>query len=46
MKQGTNGKIINSTDAARLACNVIKMVIGIPLDNEDQSYEDKFIKGK
>lgn len=41
-----NGKIINSTDAARLACNVIKMVIGIPLDNEDQSYEDKFIKGK
>ena len=41
-----NGKIINSTDAARLACNVIKMVIGIPLDHEDQSYEDKFIKGK
>lgn len=41
-----NGKIINSTDAARLACNVIKIVIGIPLDNEDQSYEDKFIKGK
>ena len=42
----TNGKIINSTDAARLACNVIKQVIGIPLDTEDQTYEEKFTKGK
>lgn len=42
----SNGKIINSTDAARLACNVLKQVIGIPLDHEDQIYEDKFSKGK
>lgn len=42
----TNGKIMNSTDAARLACNVLKQVIGIPLDSEDQMYEDKFSKGK
>jgi len=41
-----NGKIINSTDAARLACNVLKRVIGVPLDHEDQIYEDKFSKGK
>lgn len=41
-----NGKIINSTDAARLACNVLKQVIGVPLDHEDQVYEDKFSKGK
>jgi len=42
----SNGKIINSTDAARLACNVLKRVIGIPLDHEDQMYEDKFSKRK
>lgn len=42
----SNGKIINSTDAARLACNVLKQVIGIPLDQEDQMYEEKFGKGK
>jgi len=41
-----NGKIINSTDAARLACNVLKRVIGISLDHEDQMYEDKFNKRK
>lgn len=39
-----NGKIINSTDAARLACNVLKQAVGIPLDDEDQSYEDNFKK--
>lgn len=42
----SNGKIINSTDAARLACNVLKQVIGIPLDQEDQIYEENFEKGK
>ena len=38
----SNGKIINSNDAARLACNVLKTVLGIQLSKEDQSYEDKF----
>jgi len=38
----SNGKIINSNDAARLACNVLKTVLDIPLSKEDQSYEDKF----
>jgi len=42
----SNGKIINSAGAARLACNVLKQVIGIPLDHEDQMYEDKFSKRK
>ena len=37
-----NGKIINSTDAARLACNVLKRAVDIPLDDEDQSYEYHF----
>ena len=37
-----NGKIINSNDAARLACNVLKSALEIPLSKEDQSYEDKF----
>lgn len=38
----SNGKIINSNDAARLACNVLKTALDIPLSKEDQSYEDKF----
>lgn len=42
----SNGKIINSTDAARLACNVLKLALNIPLDDEDLSYESKFCKGK
>ena len=37
-----DGKIINSTGAARLACNVLKGVLGIPLDKEDLGYEKKF----
>ena len=41
----SNGKIINSTGAARLACNVLKRVVGLPLDEEDQLYENKFCKG-
>lgn len=41
-----NGKIINSADAARLACNVLKQRIGVPLDQEDQTYEENFQKGK
>lgn len=41
-----NGKITNSTDAARLACNVLKRLLHIPLDEEDLSYERKFNKGK
>lgn len=41
-----NGKIINSNDAARLACNVLKKTLEIPLDPEDLVYEEKFIKGK
>ena len=42
----TNGKIINSNDAARLACNVLKETLEIPLDPEDLVYEEKFTKGK
>ena len=42
----TNGKIINSNDAARLACNVRKETLEIPLDPEDLVYEEKFTKGK
>lgn len=42
----SNGKIINSNDAARLACNVLKETLGIPLDSEDLVYEEKFTKGK
>ena len=42
----TNGKIINSNDAARLACNVLKKTLEIPLDPEDLVYEEKFTKGK
>lgn len=42
----SNGKIINSNDAARLACNVLKTALDIPLDKEDQSYEDKFTGDK
>ena len=37
-----NGKIINSNDAARLSCNVMKNALGIALDAEDQKYEDSF----
>ncbi len=40
-----NGKIINSTDAARLAANVLKQALGISLDDEDRFYESKFCKG-
>ena len=42
----TNGKIIHSNDAARLACNVLKETLEIPLDPEDLVYEEKFTKGK
>lgn len=42
----TNGKIINSNDAAHLVCNVLKSAIGIKLDAEDQTYEDKFQREK
>lgn len=42
----SNRKIINSTDAARLASNVLKLVLNIPLDDEDLSYESKFCKRK
>mgnify|MGYP000789006489 FL=1 len=42
----TNGKIINSNDAARLACNVLKETLEIPLDPEDLVYEEKLTKGK
>ncbi len=37
-----NGKIINSNDAAHLVCNVLKAAVGLPLNAEDQAYEDKF----
>lgn len=42
----TNGKIINSNDAARLACNALKETLEIPLDPEDLVYEEKFTRGK
>ena len=42
----TNGKIINSNDAAHLVCNVLKNAIGVELDAEDQTYEDKFQREK
>lgn len=42
----TNGKTINSNDAARLACNVLKETLEIPLDSEDLVYEEKITKGK
>lgn len=41
-----NGKIVNSIDAARLTCNIIKRELGIALDHEDLSYEEKFQKTK
>ena len=41
-----NGTIINSNDAARLVCNILKNVLGIPLDKDDQSYENKFVGEK
>ena len=41
-----NGKIVNSTDAARLACNVIKEKLGITLDHEDLVYEERFLKSR
>lgn len=41
-----NGKIINSNDAARLVCNVLKKTLEISLNPEDLVYEDKFTKGK
>lgn len=41
-----NGKIVNSTDAARLACNVIKAKLNITLDHEDLLYEEKFLKSR
>lgn len=41
-----NGTIINSNDAARLVCNILKNVLGIPLDKEDQNYENKFVGEK
>lgn len=39
-----NGKIINNNDAARLACNVIKNELGIPLSEEDKAFEVRFEK--
>ncbi len=42
----TNGKIINNTDAAKLACNVIKRIIGIELNLEEQKLEEKFLGEK
>lgn len=41
-----NGTIINSNDAARLVCNILKNVLGIPLGKDDQSYENKFVGEK
>lgn len=41
-----DGKIINSNDSARLACNVLKKILRIPLNPDDVTYEEKFIKGK
>lgn len=41
-----NGKIVNSADAAHLACNVLKQIIGIALNQEDQAIEAKFQKVK
>lgn len=41
-----NGKIINNNDAARLSCNVIKSMLGIELDADDQKYEDCFNEAK
>lgn len=41
-----NGKIVNSTEAAHLACNIIKQIIGIPLSQEDQKIEEQFQKVK
>lgn len=41
-----NGKIINNTDAAKLACNVIKRIIGIALDPEEQKLEEGFLGEK
>ena len=41
-----NGKIINSSSAAHLVCNVIKQAVGIPLDSEDLGYEEKFYREK
>jgi len=41
-----NGKIVNSTDAAYLACNVIKQTLGLPLTQEDQKIEEQFQKVK
>ncbi len=42
----SNGKIINSSDAAHLVCNVIKQAVGIALSSEDQGYEEKFCREK
>ena len=36
-----NGTISSSADSARLACNVIKQIIGIPLDQDELLAEDK-----
>lgn len=41
-----NGKIVNSMDAARLACNVIKQELGLVLDHEDLIYEERFAKSR
>ena len=37
-----NGKIINSQNSARLASNILKTCIGIPLSEEDALCENKF----
>ena len=41
-----NGKIMNNAEAAKLACNVIKTIIGIPLDCDEQTLEDNFCREK
>ena len=40
----TNGRMINNADAILLAGNVIKKYMGLPLTQDEQSREEKFIK--
>lgn len=40
----TNGRMINNADAILLAGNVIKKNMGLPLTQDEQSREEKFLK--
>lgn len=41
-----DGKIMNNSNAAKLACNVIKIILGIELNTEEKELEENFTREK